>query len=71
MKWSRRGASEDGIDMAVRNWGVLFRLSSCSRHEYFSSLLSCQSGPVARRLFYLDGSSHMPQPEQLNCRRTV
>lgn len=47
MKWSRRGVSEEGIDMAVRNWGVLFRLSSCSRHEYFSSLLSCQPGPDA------------------------
>lgn len=33
--------------MAVRNWGVLFRVSSCSRHEYFSSLLPCQRGPDA------------------------
>lgn len=47
MKCSRRGASEDGVDMAVRNWGVLLRLSSCSRHEYFSSLLPCQHGPDA------------------------
>lgn len=47
MKCSRRGVSEEGIDMAVRNWGVLFRLSSCSRHEYFSSLLPCQHGPDA------------------------
>lgn len=42
MKWSRSGVSEEGIDMVVRNWGVLFRLSSCARHEYFSSLLLCQ-----------------------------
>lgn len=47
MKWIRRGVSEDGIDIDVRNWGVLFRLSSCSRHEYFSSLLSCQPGSEA------------------------
>lgn len=47
MKWSRSGVSEEGIDMDVRNWGVLLRLSSCSRHEYFSSLLSCQHGPDA------------------------
>lgn len=46
MKCSRSGASEDGVDMAVRNWGVLFRLSSCSRHEYFSSLLPCQHGAL-------------------------
>lgn len=46
MKWRRRGVSWEGIDMEVRNWGVLLRLSSCSRHEYFSSLLSCQHGPV-------------------------
>lgn len=70
MKWSRRGVSEDGIDIDVRNWGVLFRLSSCSRHEYFSSLQSCQPGseagyystPTARSTCHNPGNSAADEP---------
>lgn len=37
IKCNLRGVSEPGMDIAVRNWGVLFRVASWSRHEYFSS----------------------------------
>lgn len=63
MKWSRRGVSEEGIDMDVRNWGVLLRLSSCSRHEYFSSLLPCQRGHDAGDYATATTRPMFPSPE--------
>ncbi len=50
-KWTRTGDSDEGMGIAVRNWGKLLRLVSVSLHEYFSSLAECVAVSGAGRTY--------------------